>query len=155
MKAHFCPAVHACSDIVKSRNMCFIPPSQPLSFLEVNQCPLTPGCWITLLHSRGQGVFYKGNKDIPRNFTWCRHSNFGISSFKSDAKNFRSKKETLCTYAVTKSCKIFIFSMNQLPEKGHDARGLLEAFRLNALTRVECQNPGFLHSLLGSEKGVI
>ena len=44
-------------------------------------------------------------------------------------------RETLCTYTVTKSCKIFIFSMNQLPEKGHDARGLLEAFRLKCLDK--------------------
>jgi len=44
--------------------------------------------------------------------------------------------------------------MNQLPEEGHDAGGLLEAFRRTALPRVDCQNPGFLHSLLGSEKGV-
>lgn len=139
------------SDIVKSRNTCFTAPSQPPSILEVNQCPPAPGCRTTLLHRRGHGVFHGGNKDTPRNFT----RDFGNSSFESDVQNFRSKRETLCTYTVTKSCKIFTAHRNRRTEKGHDARGLLAAFRLNALTRMQCQNPGFLRPFPGSEKGVI
>lgn len=93
--------------------------------------------------------FRKGTKTSPEILL---NADVAISVFHHSTLMAR---ETLCSYTVTKSCKIFIFSVNQLPEKGHDARGLPEAFRLNALTRVECQNPGFLHSLLGSEKGVI
>lgn len=147
MKAHFSPAVHVLT--LKSRNTCFIPLSQPRLFWRETSAhwpqDAGPLCCVAV---EDKVCFMKGTKTSPEILlaTLLFHHSH-LMSWTSDLNDRFS--------ALTKSCKIFIFTMNQLPEKGHDARGLLEAFRLNALTRVECQNPGFLHSLLGSEKAVI